>query len=150
EEGAETAANGDRVTTAVWAPPRPTRVLPVDFAHLDEFEVRIISDEEGPRLKAVIELVSPANKDRRSHRRACAIKCASYLQHGVALVLVDIVTTRSGNLHADLMGLLELPAEGPGCGTDDLYVVACRTVAPTESEVQLETWQERLALGAVL
>jgi hypothetical protein len=32
----------------------------------------------------------------------------------------------------------------------DLYVVACRAVAPAEDKVRLETWQERLAVGAAL
>ena len=36
-----------------------------------------------------IELVSEANKDREENRRAFAVKCGSYLQKGVALVVVD-------------------------------------------------------------
>src|SRR5437867_9219292 len=49
---------------AVWAPPKPTATVPMDFQDPDIFEVQILSEEEGPRLVAAIELVSPANKDR--------------------------------------------------------------------------------------
>src|SRR5262245_9187005 len=50
--------------TAVWAPPKPGLVAPVDLAHLDTYEVRLYLDEGGPQLRAAIELVSPSNKDR--------------------------------------------------------------------------------------
>ena len=95
--------------TAVWAPPQPTLDAPIDFTHLDVFEVRVQRDDDSPQLVAAIELVSPANKVRVAHRRAFAVKCASYLQQGVGLVVVDVVTHRSGDLHGDLFALLGLP-----------------------------------------
>src|SRR5260370_26927135 len=39
-EPAEGNGNGS-VATAVWAPTRPTRSVPVDFRHLDVFEVQV-------------------------------------------------------------------------------------------------------------
>ena len=36
----------------------------------DTFEVRVLSTETGPKLVAVIELISPGNKDRDAQRRA--------------------------------------------------------------------------------
>ncbi|MBY0456241.1 MAG: hypothetical protein K2V38_02770 [Gemmataceae bacterium] len=62
--------------------------------------------EGGARLVAAVELVSPANKDRESHRRAFATKCAGYLAQGIALIVVDVVTNRSGNLHAEILEVL--------------------------------------------
>src|SRR5262245_14596966 len=99
---------------ALWAPPQPTTSAPFDFQDPDIFEVQVLSEEEGPRLVAAIELVSPANKDRPSNRRMFAVKCASYLHSGVSVILVDVVTERSGNLHADLLELLHLPISTPG------------------------------------
>ncbi len=106
----EGPAAGDRPahdgTTAVlpvraWAPPAPTLVMPA--AYPDAFEVQVIATEGGPRLVAAVELVSPANKDRPEHRRAFAVKCASYLGQGVGLIVVDVVTSRAAvNLHDEI------------------------------------------------
>ena len=60
------------------------------------------------RIVALLEILSPANKDRASHRRAFAVKCASYLQQGVAVIIVDVVTERAANLHAALADILGL------------------------------------------
>src|SRR5207245_5614226 len=124
---------------AVWAPPKPTATVPVDFQDPDIFEVQILSEEEGPRLVAAIELVSPANKDRPANRRMFAIKCASYLQSGVSVIIVDVVTERSGNLQAELLQLLQVPFTTPGQGIHDLYAAAHRTVARPQG-LHLETW----------
>ena len=76
----------------VWNPPAPTLVLPGAFP--DSFEVLVFQSEGGTRLVAAIELVSPGNKDRAEARRAFVIKCAAYLQRGIGLIVVDIVTAR--------------------------------------------------------
>ena len=49
----------------------------------------------------------PANKDRPSHRQAFALKCASYLHDNISVMIVDVVTERHGNLHAELLQLLD-------------------------------------------
>src|ERR1022692_4508241 len=81
---AEAEQNGG-VATAVYAPPKPALVLPVDFSDLDTFEIEV-RQEGGRTLVAAIELVSPANKDRRTHRQAFVRKCASYLQEGIGVI----------------------------------------------------------------
>src|SRR5205823_393941 len=95
------------VGTAVWAPPRPPLVVPVDLSDLELLEVQVIDDEGEGRLVAAVELVSPDNKDRPSHRAAFAAKCAAYLQQGVSVVVVDIVGERRTNLHRPLMEALQ-------------------------------------------
>jgi hypothetical protein len=72
--------------------------------------VEILSTEGGRTLVAAIELVSPGNKDRATKRRLFAAKCASYLSRGVGLVVLDVVTSRQGNLHNELADLLLLDA----------------------------------------
>src|SRR5882724_9969158 len=99
---------------ALWDPPAPAATAPLDFQDPYVFEVQILNEEEGPRLVAAIELVSPANKDRPANRRMFAIKCASYLHSGVSVVIVDIVTERAGNLHAELLELLRVRTATPG------------------------------------
>ncbi len=125
------------------------QAVPVDFVHLDLIEVQILQHFGGPQLRAAIELVSPANKDRPSHRRAFAIKCASYLQRGVSVVVIDVVTERAANLHAELIQVLNLAGDAPWQSPSGLYTVAYRTV-PAAGQHQLEIWPEPLALGAVL
>ena len=56
-----------------------TAALMAPASFPDRFEVLVFEAEEGATLVAAVELVSPANKDRPAHRRAFAVKCASYL-----------------------------------------------------------------------
>jgi hypothetical protein len=66
---------------AVWTPARPRFAVKVDYSRLDSYEIRIFQDLGGAELRAAIELVSPANKDRAGSRRTFAAKCAGYLKH---------------------------------------------------------------------
>lgn len=132
---------------ATWAPPKPTTVLPIDIHDLDTFEVVVVNEEAGPKVVAAIELVSPRNKDRPASRRQFTIKCASYLLEGVALAVVDVVTSRKANLHRSLLELLKLTA--PAAKKRQLYAAAYRTLSGKETE-QLELWTQPLALGASL
>jgi len=135
--------------TAVWGPPQPSLQAAIDFTHLDVFEVRVQRDDDSPPLVAAIELVSPANKDRAAHRRAFAVKCAGYLQQGVGLVVVDVVTNRSGNMHGELFELLGLSPTPDDGSPPDLYAAAYRTTGPAEAS-QLQSWLEGLTLAAPL
>ncbi len=146
----ENTATGPALATCAaptYAPPIPDATMPAVYP--DTFEVRVFSTTAGLTLVAVIELVSPGNKDRPAERRAFAAKCASYLAQGVSLIVVDIVTNRHANLHNELMRLMEtapnldLPAEV------SLYAVAYRPVRRGEQE-EIDLWWRPLALGAPL
>lgn len=135
--------------TAVYAPPQPSVTVPLDFTDLDLFEIHI-RPEGSARLAAAIEFVSPANKDRPANQRALAIKCASYLQQGASVILVDIVTNRKGNIFHEIVNLLATSA--PSSATPGpLYAAAFRTIAAGKDKViRLEAWAESLALGKPL
>lgn len=141
-----TAPTGGGVATRTYAPPAPPLTIPAAFP--DEFEVRVYEAEGGARLVAAIELVSPANKDRATHRAALAAKCAGYLAQGIAVIVVDVVTSRSGNLHADVLRLLGRADTGLPDGTD-LYAVAYRPLVRDGAEV-VEVWPTTLAVGCDL
>jgi hypothetical protein len=141
-------ANGG-IATQIWAPPRPPLSAVVDFVSLDVYEVRVIQQMGGPKLRSAIELVSPANKDRASHRHAFAIKCAGYLQQGVAVIIIDVVTERIANLHATLTDLLGLAHSLAWCSVSQLYAVAYRPTQAVTTQ-RLEAWPEVLAVGAAL
>jgi hypothetical protein len=134
---------------ALWAPPKPVASAPLNVQDPDIFEVQVLSQEEGPRLVAAIKLVSPANKDRPANRRLFAVKCASYLHSGVSVIVVDVVTERSGNLHAELLELLQVALATPGQGVHDLYATALRTVRAPQG-LHLEIWADPLSLGRSL
>jgi hypothetical protein len=135
------------VPARVWAPPAPAFVMPAAFP--DRFEVLIFEMEGGANLVAAIELISPANKDRASHRQAFAVKCASYLQEGIGLLVIDIVTSRQANLHNDMIRLLghdsalALPADVM------LYAVAYRPIVRDKQE-QIDVWPANLEVGKAL
>jgi len=150
QNGSETtsAEGNGAVATAVYAPPRPLLTFTADFGDADTFEIKVQKEEGGLRLVAAIELVSPRNKDRPGARAAFVRKCASYLQEGVALIIVDIVTSRPGNFHADLFELLHAkPAEPTNAHA--LYSAAYRC-RPGKTATVIEAWPHALELGGLL
>jgi hypothetical protein len=149
-ERVQSNGGGKATATAVWAPPRPKISVQVDFARLDSCEVRVYQDLGGAELRAAIELVSPANKDREGSRRTFAAKCASYLKHGIGVVIVDIVTGRTANLHEELFDLLEVKSRRAAWeSSTGLYVVAYRPVTSRKTP-RVEAWPEKLTLGKAL
>jgi hypothetical protein len=141
---------GDAAATAVYSPPRPGISAKVEFAHLDGCEVRVYQDLDGAELRAAIELVSPSNKDRAGTRRTFAAKCAGYLKHGIGLLIVDVVTARSADLHAELFDLLEVKSRRAAwTSPTGLYAVSYRAVTVRKNP-RVEAWPEALALGEAL
>jgi hypothetical protein len=149
EPTASAVATRERVTK-VWIPPRPRFSVKADYSRLDTIEVRVSQDLGGAELRAAIELVSPGNKDRPGSRQTFAAKCAGYLKHGISVVVIDVVTSRTANLHRELFKALEVKSRaGLWRSPTGLYAVAYRPVTLRRSP-RIEVWAERLALGKVL
>jgi hypothetical protein len=142
------AGESGPIATAVTAIARPMLTVSLPTGVFDTFEVRIFNDEAGPRLVGAIELVSPGNKDRPLARRAFAIKCCAYLQQGVSVMVVDTVTSRTANVHREIMDLLGLAPDVSGAGSA-LLGAAYRTLRG-EQDARLEVWLEPLAIGGPL
>jgi hypothetical protein len=136
-------------TDATWSPPRPTLTIPLEAVETDSFEVRVVRDFGGPKLRAAIELVSPGNKDRPGTRRAFAVKCATFLQQGVSVIVIDVVTERLANLHADILQALNGNGNSFWESSTHLYAVGYRSVLEPEKP-HLDVWPEVLTLGAPL
>jgi hypothetical protein len=132
--------------TGPWTAPAPTLTVPVTLIG-DVVEVLVFDREGGPTLAGAIELVSPANKDRPEHRDAFLSKCAAYLQQGVGLLVVDVVTGRGGRLYEELLARLSPSATPADSG--DLYAVAYRSVE-RDDQPSLDIWQEPLTVGQPL
>src|SRR5437588_3692842 len=128
-EHAERASPNGGVATRVWAPPRPQLTAPVDFSRIHGVAVHVFQDQGGPELRAAIELVSPANKDRPRSRLTFAAKCVGYLERSVSVVVIDTVTGRQANLHTEIAKTLETEADLAWETPSRLYAVAYRTLA---------------------
>jgi hypothetical protein len=135
------------VQTLTWAPPTPAAVIPAVFP--DDFQVKVFHDAPGPTLVAAIELISPRNKDRPEARRAFAAKCTAYLQRGIGLIVVDVVTSRHANLHDELATLLGPVEVLQFPNPVALYATAYRP-AHRQEKNEIDVWREPLALGQSL
>ena len=147
EEADATSGGVATVTRKTWQPAAPTWTMPGLIP--EGLEVQVFAGEGGPRLVGAIELVSPANKDRPATRRAFAAKCASYLHEGIGLLIVDVVTSRSANLHNELIELLDQPAEFCQAGGTQLYATAYRPMRRGEQD-WIEIWPSELRVGKAL
>jgi hypothetical protein len=129
-----------------WIAPAPAQTIPLPIIS-DIVEVLVFDRAGGPTLAGAIELVSPANKDRAEHRDAFVTKCAAYLQQGLGLAIIDVVTGRRFNLHD---ALLQRLGTEPAIPFDaELYATSYRPVE-RDGQPSLAIWQERLAIGEIL
>jgi len=149
EQGFQEPTNGPAggVATATWAPPAATTVLDAVFP--DSFEVQVIDSRDDALVVAVVELVSPRNKDRAEARQAFAVKCAAYLQRGLGLIVADIVTSRHADFYAELVQLLCQPESAGLLGEATLHAAAYRPIRRQEKN-QIDVWLTPLAVGQTL
>lgn len=141
---------GGGKVTATAVVPAPSLVLDTAPPDADEFAARVYDTDEGERLVASVEFVSPANKDRPESRRMFVAKCADFVQQGVCVSVVDVVTDRRFNLYADLLDFLghsdPLMAGPP---VPHLYAVTVRKREQAPGW-KLELWAHALAVGQPL
>jgi hypothetical protein len=118
---------------------------PVTLARRRSLAIRHVS---GHRLVALIEIVSPANKDRTRHIEELVEKAVSALERGVHVLLVDLLPPGPrdpSGIHGFILQGLEpssepytLPAEAP------------LTLASYVAGPRVEIYLEHLAVGAPL
>ena len=135
------------VAVAVRAPAVATLTMPAVFP--DDIEVYVRDELFDARVVAVVELVSPGNKDRPENRLAFAAKSAAYLQRGIGLVTVDLVTNRHFNLHNELVPLLGLNSTYAMGEDTTLYAIAYRPIRRGEANL-IEAWPVALSVGGLL
>ena len=144
---------GVATATSVYSPPAVELSASVAFDDPDLFEVKIYRGSGGWDLVAAIELVSEANKDRGESRRTFAVKCGSYLQKGVSLVVVDTVTTHAADLHDELCDLIEGTDALRWTSPSGLSVVvyrATRTTGATGPALKLDVYPFPVGIGQPL
>lgn len=136
------------VAVETWVPPAATLAMPAVFP--EELEIQVFENSGRPTLVGAIELISPSNKDRPEARNGFVSKCASYLLEGIGLVIVDVVTNRSSNLHDELIRLMQQDNRFLFPRETSLYTVAYHSVRRDPGGDQIEMWPVSLALGQAL
>jgi hypothetical protein len=102
----------------------------------------------GHRLIALIEIVSPANKDRFQHVEELAHKAVAALERGVHVLLVDLFPPGlhdPAGIHGSIVQALDEYA-APYLLPSDASLTLASYVAGTRVEIYLE----HLAVGAVM
>jgi Protein of unknown function (DUF4058) len=130
------------------APPQVRRKQTVEATILARRRSLAIRHVSGHRLIALIEIISPANKDRRRHVDDLVDNAVSALERGIHLVLIDLFPPGPhdpSGIHGSVLQCLEpyghpyvLPAEAP------------LTLASYVAGPLVEIYLEHLAVGAAL
>jgi hypothetical protein len=133
---------------AAESPPRTRRKQVVEPAALARRRTLAIRHVSGHRLVALLEIVSPANKDRLRHVEELAGKAVDALDAGVHLLLVDLFppgTHDPSGMHGAILQRLEQSDERYDLPADEPLTLASYAAGP-----RVEIYTEHLAVGAVL
>lgn len=147
EEGGGVGLATATAPMRVWSAPPAALSMPCIFP--GTFCVRVFRNEGGAVLVGAIELASPANKDRAEERRAFAAKCSNYLYQRVSLIVVDVVTNRRGNLHNEVVELMQCESGFQFGQEESLYAVGYRPLRRDSADV-VDMWPAELFLGQPL
>ena len=134
-----------------WSEPFPTPTLSVetDGEVPSECEVNITDLHDG-KLVAVIELVSPSNKDRPDNRQDFVAKCEAFVNRGVCVTVVDLVTYRDFNLYCDLLTAVGHTDPTMSANPPRTYAATVRKRWLTRRRSKFETWSAPMAVGQPL
>jgi hypothetical protein len=130
------------------APPRTRRRHTVEPALLARRRSLAIRHVSGHRLVALVEILSPGNKDRPSHVEEFVDKAESALNVGVHLLLVDLLPPGPHDpygMHGVTLQRLEQSDETYDLPTDEPATFASYSAGPP-----VEIYVEHVAVGAVL
>jgi hypothetical protein len=120
-------------------------VEPAPLARRRSLAIRHVS---GHRLVALIEIVSPANKDRARHVDELVEKAVSALERGVHLLLVDLFPPGphdTAGIHGAIVRALE-----PSSEPYQLHAEAPLTLAGYVAGPNVEVYLEHLGVGAAM
>jgi len=138
---------GVAVEPVLYTPPATSMTMSADFP--EEIMVEIRDLHRARQVLAVIELVSPGNKDDTIARESFAGKCLGYLAKGMGLVIIDIVSDRLANLHNELVRAAGREATFLMANDPPLYAAAYRPVHRRMKDV-IDLWTWPLSIGGVL
>jgi hypothetical protein len=135
-------------TAVAEVPPRVQRRQTIEPAALARRRSVAIRHVSGHRLVALLEIVSPANKDRARHVEDLAVKVVDALDGGVHVLLVDLFppgTHDPSGMHGVVCQRLEQSDDAY-----DLPVHQPMTLASYRAGPRVEVYLHHLAVGAAL
>ncbi len=135
-------------TAVAEAPPRARHRQTIEPAALARRRTLAIRHVSGHRLVAVLEVVSPANKDRPQSALDFAAKAVDALDAGVHLLLVDLFPPGPSDpqgMHGVIRRRLDLSEEPYDLPADEPLTLASYAAGP-----RVEIYLEHLAVGATL
>jgi hypothetical protein len=135
-------------TAVAEAPPKVRRKQTVEPAALTRRRTLAIRHVSGHRLIALMEIVSPANKDRARHFEEFAAMVVEALDVGVHVLVVDLFPPGAHDpfgIHGTLRQRLEQSDEPYDLPADEPLTLASYAAGP-----QVEIYLEHLAVGASL
>jgi hypothetical protein len=130
------------------APPRVRRRQTIEPSLAAQRRSLAIRDVSGHRLIALLEIVSPANKDRRQHVDDFVSKAVSALDAGVHLLMVDLFPPGPHDPQG-MHGLVRQRLQGSDAPYD-LPADEPLTLASYASGAGVEIYLEHLAVGGAL
>jgi hypothetical protein len=135
-------------TAVAEAPPRVRHQETIQPAALARRRTVAIRHVSGHRLVALLEIPSPANKDRASTVEAFAEKAVSALDVGVHLLLVDLFPPGSHDPHG-MHGVIRQRLD-PSDEPYDLPADEPLTLASYAAGSRVEVYLEHVAVGTAL
>jgi hypothetical protein len=135
-------------TALAEAPPRVRHRETLDELALSRRRTLAVRHVSGHRLVALLEIVSPANKDRPEHVADFASKAVAALDVGVHLLVVDLFPPGDHDPQG-IHGIIRQRLGGP----DEPYPLPAAepfTLASYAAGPRIEMFVEHLAVGGVL
>lgn len=124
----------------------PTLTVEPRLPKQDVYEVRVYDSRRKRRLVAAIEIVSPSNKVRGETRGTFLSKVAAFLEHGVCVSIVDVVSTRDFNLYAELLSFVASGDPALGDHPSPIYAATVRIRQEGRRRL-MDNWYHPLAIG---
>lgn len=135
-------------TALAEAPPRVRYRRTIEAEVLARTRSLAIRHVSGHRLVALLEIVSPANKDRARHVEDLAAKAVNALNAGVNVLLIDLLPPGphdTEGLHGAVCHRLEEGADPDAVPADEPLTLVSYVAGPL-----IEVFLERVGVGAAL
>ncbi len=140
--------SADGGTAVADAPPRVRRRQTLDPAGRGRPRTLAIRHVSDHQLVAILEILSPANKDRRTSVDEFAMKAVDALERGVHVLLVDLFPPGPSDPHGIHEVIQRELAQADQ--TYDLPPDEPLTLASYEADSRIEVYLEHVAVGGSL
>jgi hypothetical protein len=130
------------------APPRVRKEITISSSLRSRSRTLAVRHVSGHRLIALIEIVSPSNKDRRDHVDELANKIRTALSQGIHVLLIDLIPPGANDsqaIHESIWNQLDDEAD-----PDEFPMSEPLTLASYVAGSPVEAYLEPLSAGSVL